>query len=271
MKAISNVFVLVLLAFASTDAQDIFMDKSGLSSPLSPNPVLPPPLAPAATSYWAGATLAYNLEKEGSDNLIGAGHVKIGTVKGVSENKFFDLLVVGNIAKVTSSISEDSSDDITEIIQSNQGFSIGLSPVWILNKGSIRAIRERIDNGEELEIPYVRMYGNIGYKLNGFQDVGEEEATINISQFRSSVGLEYEGLHLDIANAPMHFSSELIYTIFGKDNYKLVFGEALSQIIALENTAIIPLSAGLGIMFKYTVSKQNVLQAGLVIRSFNND
>lgn len=212
-------------------------------------------------SFWAGATLAYNFEGEGTDNFIGGAQIKLESISRFQDNPYFDLLVVGNLSKITSSIGENSSDDISELIQSNQGLSIGLSPIFVLNK-------KRIEQGNALDV--WRLYGHLGYKVNGFQDVGLENKTININQFRLSFGLEFEGLHVT-SGPPINISSELVYGSFEEDKYYEVFNESVSSIVAWENSLIIPIGNNVGFLAKYTISNKgdNVFQAGLILQATN--
>lgn len=233
----------------------------------------------SANSFWAGATLAYNLESEGSDNIIGAGQVTLEAVRRFQNNPFFDLLIVGNLAKVTSSVGEDSSDDITEIIQSNQGLYVGISPIWVLNKKGIENESERRSNLDPMSDDFnnedydiFRLFLNGGYKLNGFQDVGVDKATINLSQFRLTTGIEYEGLHVT-SGSPIHISTEFIFTTFSEEKYNAVFAEEKSNIFAWESTAIIPIGKEIGVMGKYTLSNlsDNVFQVGIVLRNLTTN
>lgn len=210
----------------------------------------------APKNYWSGATIGYNLEGEGSDNIVGSGIVELEAVNKWQDSLYFDLLIVGNLAKVTNSIAEDPSDDITEIVQSNQGLNVGFSAIWVTN-------RKKIETGKTTNI--FRHYLGVGYKLNGFQDVGANKETINLHQFRASAGFEFEGLNV-VSGSPITFSTELIYSLFSKNAYNDVFGEEKTSLLGLENTVIIPIGERIGFLLKHTLSNENVFQIGFVVK-----
>ena len=148
-----------------------------------------------------------------------------------------------------------------------------------MNKTRILKEKERRNNldptDEDLsnkDFDIFRLFFNGGYKLNGFQDVGADKSTINLSQFRISTGIEFEGLHVT-SGSPIHISTELIFTTFSLDKYNTVFSEKKSQIFAWESTAIIPFGKEIGVMGKYTLSNlsDNVFQVGIVLKNLTTN
>jgi len=214
-------------------------------------------------SFWAGSTLSYSFESEGSDNFIGGGLVQLETFKRFQNNKKFKLLIVGNIAKITSSLSEeDVSDDISEIVLSDQGLSVGFAPIY--------QVWDRAVDGEKGD--FLRLYGNVGYKVNGFQDVGAENETINLDQFRVSAGIEFEGLEVS-SGAPTNLSTEIIYSLYSGSKYESIFGDFESNFMAIESQLIIPIGNKLGFLLKHTWSTRTngVFQLGLVLSSSHKE
>ena len=257
MNRILYLLVLQTLLITSAKAQ-----VSSRSEPIEKNDDVLISIA-SPLSFWAGSTLSYSFENEGSDNFIGGGLVQLETFKRFQNNKKFKLLIVGNIAKITSSLSEeDVSDDISEIVLSDQGLSIGFAPIYQLWNKDVK--------GEKGD--YIRLYGNVGYKVNGFQDAGPDNETINLDQFRASIGIEYEGLEVS-SGAPTNLSSELVYSFYDGSKYESIFGDFQSNFIAIESQLIIPIGNKLGFLLKHTWSTRTngVFQLGLVLSSSHKE
>jgi len=210
-------------------------------------------------SFWAGSSMSYSFEGEGSDNFIGGGQIQLESFKRFQKNDTFKLLIVGNLSKIASSLSEDDpTDDITELVMSEQGLCLGIAPIVQLFR---RPVPD--ENGD-----VVRLYSNISYKVNGFQDVGPEKETVNLDQFRVSLGLEFEGLEVS-SGAPINISSEVVYSSFSGDKYERVFGERQSSFVAIESQLIIPIGQRTGFLIKHTHSNKakSVMQVGLILSS----
>lgn len=206
-------------------------------------------------SSWVAAQLSYSFDgKASSDNIIGAAKIKIATVEQFVHNSRFDLLVIGNFARVTSLVSTNPSDDLKEITQSAQGLSMGIAPIFKLNPFNPRH-------------NYYRVWFSANYKLNGFQLKNEEEEVINLHQFRASAGLEFEGFKIQNGGNFL-LGLECSYSSFSEELYSKVFEQPINKIIALEATLIIPMPGNLGLMGSVIVSDVNkpVFQGGFVVK-----
>jgi hypothetical protein len=207
-------------------------------------------------SVWVGATLAYNFLDKGTENIVGAAKVTIAPVKQFENNKHFKVFVVGNLSKITSSLSkEDPIKDVNEIMQSSQGMSIGVSPVYTINP----------DNKNE---NIFRAYGSANFKVNGFQDVGQDEETVNITQFRGTLGIEFEGWAIS-DGGPFNLSTEFIFSAFDKKDYAKVFNEGAKSAVGMETTFIIPIGHNFGFLASWTVSDKtsSVFQTGVIVKT----
>ena len=238
-----------------SDSQYSFRNLSQLKSKEESNNTLFSLLRqPSPLSEWVGATLAYNFEDEGTDNIIAGAKVKISTVEQFSDTKF-NLLVIGNISKITSGVSEKADDDINEIIQSSQGLSVGVAPVFNINP----------DNENENNF---RSFASLNYKINGFQGVGVNEETVNLGQLRLTVGAEFEGFKTN-NGGKFNLSAEYIYSYFDEENYDKIFGKSISNISAVEINAIVPLTGNFGFIGGITFSNEAepVVQTGIIIKA----
>lgn len=212
-------------------------------------------MAVSPLSTWVGAQLTYSFDgKASSDNIIGAARIKIATVEQFIPNPRFDLLVIGNFSRVTSLVSANPNEDLKEITQSAQGLSMGIAPIFKLNPFNPRQ-------------NYFRAWVSANYKLNGFQLKNQEEEVINLHQFRTAVGLEFEGLKIENGGSFL-LGVECSYSSFSEDVYYQIFERTASKILALETTLVIPMPGNLGLMGSVIVSDFNkpVFQGGFVVK-----
>lgn len=204
-------------------------------------------------STWIGAQLFYNFDGSNLDNTVGAATIKLNTASNISK-KHFELNVVGNIAKLSSAVDKDNlSRDLREISQSAQGLNIGLEPIFKI-----------IDTtGCKFDI-----YGNIGYKINSFQDVNDDGDDVGLSQGRFMVGAQIEFLKFD-DDSMLHLSVEGGASVFDKNEYAKVFGKPKSSLLFLETMVILPIGKKFGFLTKYTLTQYGtpVFGAGLVVRN----
>jgi hypothetical protein len=212
-------------------------------------------VASSSRSSWVGATLFYNLDGSNLDNVVGAGKVKLNTVKNL--NGPFRLNVIGNISKFSSATNtEKISSDILEISQSTQGLSAGLEPIYL------------IVNNPQDKI-YFNAYGNLLYKLNNFQKVNNSDKDIALSQGRFTLGLEFDGIEFSDGGGLLHFGIEGSLTSFSKDKYNQIFNQQKSSLYTLEMTFIMPLFGKLGLMLNHTITQgiKPVSAVGMVIKN----
>jgi len=258
MKKNSLLYLFILLyshCLFSQDSYNLVENSGKLPLPETTNnksertPYL---MRPSSESSWIGATLAYNIEGgDAAENVVGAARVKLGFVKQFEE-KPYNLFVIGNLAKITSSASEDASKNITDLIQSNQGLSVGISPIYTFNP-----------NNENNKF---RGYSTISYKVNGFKDIGVDKKSITLSQFRGTLGLEFEGLKINNGGY-FNLSAEYIYSAVDGTLYEQVFGKKVNSFSTLEFSLIVPLPGIFGFMciVDYSSESKPIYQLGLVI------
>ncbi len=232
------------------DKEELIIYMSLLENPLSELLVS----SYSSASSWVGATLAYNLDGKSSENVIGAAKVKINSVKRF-DGKRFNLNIIGNISKFTGIVDKDELElGIRDIIQSSQGLSVGLEPLF---------------NVARKEDMIIRVWSNLNYKLNQFQniEVDAELVDVSLSQFRFALGAEIETFQLSDGGRFMHLGVELSQTFFDEAKYLQVFNESESSLFALEWSFILPLNGTLGIVFGQVISPdiKPTFNAGLII------
>lgn len=227
----------------------------------------------SAESYWVGAKLGYNFDgfsEDGSENFIGAAKVMLNIVKeydGADEKKLKraakgTLGIIGNVADFISNQNrEDATKNLQNITLSVQGFGVGLYGGWILNKYWGGAAKP--DN-------IFRLYGTTGYRLNTFKNVGSDSVTVNLSQFRTSIGLEFEGISFT-KGGKMNFSFEVTGSVFDKSRYAQVFNEKKDGLLSCEFNAILPLNENFGFYSSGTFAPnmKAIYQLGIIIKQSN--
>ena len=168
--------------------------------------------------------------------------------------EIFNLYVVGNFARVTSPVSPNPSDDLKEITQSAQGLSVGISPVYKLNPNNLNK-------------NFFRTWFSVGYKLNGFQLQNKEDETVNLHQFRTSVGIEFEGFQVENGGSFL-LGVECSYSVFSQEAYERVFERSVSGIPAIEGTLIVPLQGNFGLLGSILISEHNkpAFQGGIIVK-----
>lgn len=207
----------------------------------------------SSSSSWVGATLAYNLDGNSSENVIGAAKVKINTVKRFDSR--FRLNVIGNITKFSGVVEIDELDrGIRDLIQSSQGLSVGMEPLIFV---------------KDTEDTKLRVWGNLNYKLNQFQDVeiNSISENVSISQFRVAAGGEVEAFKMLDGERFIHLGIEISKTYFDENKYQMVFNDSKSSLLALEWSFILPLNGSLGIVFGQVLSPdiKSTFNAGIII------
>lgn len=236
-----------IIASNNTDDIIFYLDYVGLEE------LLVSGMAISSASSWVGATLAYNFDGNSSENVIGAAKVNINTVKRFTGA--FRLNVIGNIAKFTGIVEQDELDrGIRDLVQSSQGFSAGLEPLY--------TVKNDIDFT-------ARVWGNLNYKLNQIQDVEVDlvKENVTLHQFRLAVGGEIEALEMTNGGRRMHFGLELSMTFFDEAKYQMVFNDTKSSLFAIEWSYILPLTGDLGLIVGQVISPsiKSALNVGIII------
>ncbi|WP_270087807.1 hypothetical protein [Sphingobacterium sp. SYP-B4668] len=160
------------------------------------------------SSYWRGASLAYNIDGASAANIIANTKFMINAMEWHGGKQWkgltWNLGVVGNFGNFISSKEKTEVDrDIARISQSGQGLNIGFS--FLGHVGNARTSIFRLEY-----IP--------SYRLNAFQNVGIDSSTVALNQFRNAITLE--GEFGGFKNEGMlSVSFEVGYNIFDKKKY----------------------------------------------------
>lgn len=199
-------------------------------------------------SYWIGGTLAYNIQGLSTDYVIGAANIQLTEFDFPSATRF-SMSVIGNLSNLSDLSPDTLSRKLDNIIQSNQGLSIGLMPMYNL----------KIGNVEDL-----RLYGRLSCKINAFKDAKDE--TNNLIQGRLSLGFEWEQLKTK-GGAPLHLSAEGVFTAFDASIYNQIFRQKRNYLLGTEMNLILPISNTLGFLVKanYVYQGRPLYQIGIVI------
>jgi hypothetical protein len=203
-------------------------------------------------SYWLGATVAYNVDGAEVDNIVGSAKIGINPVERRHLGAYWGI--VGNFANfISAQNKEKTNKDLLKVAQSSQGLSIGIAGTW-----------EVLPSTKDFNF---RFYLTTGYRLNAFQKVGEDSISVGLSQFRNSLGIEFEGLKFK-NGGKLHFSFEGSLAAFSQNKYELVFGEKKSSLSSLEITAILPIAQNIGFLANGTYCKNfaSVYQFGIIFK-----
>lgn len=208
-------------------------------------------------SFWIGAKIGYNFDgfsdKDLDNYFVGAAKV----VLNKSESDFLkgQWGVVGNIANFISNQNKDEAEkDKEKIALSVQGLGVGLYQLW----------ENKIGKGGN----YFRKYITTGYRLNTFKNVGADSATVNLSQFKLTGGLEFEAFQFAKGGA-LNLSCEVSHLRFSENRYQTIFGEKKNSLTSIELGIILPLNENLGFFSSGTFAKdmKPVYLFGIIVKS----
>ncbi|MDQ1088582.1 carboxypeptidase-like regulatory domain-containing protein [Siphonobacter sp. SORGH_AS_1065] len=210
--------------------------------------------ATSTESQWVGANLFYNFDGSNLDNVVGGAKVQLSTAKNLTGA--FRFYVVGNIGKFSSGVDKaDLEKNIKDIVQSEQGLSVGLCPLYrIMDKPNLK----------------IRTWSTINYKLNSFNNIEDgqgNKTSIALNQGRLTLGGEIEAIEFIDNENKMHLGIEGSYTFFDKNTYYSIFQKERKGILGLEITLVIPIFNKFGFMVNQTFMQGSkpVFGAGLII------
>ncbi|HET6993766.1 MAG TPA: carboxypeptidase-like regulatory domain-containing protein, partial [Chitinophagaceae bacterium] len=218
-------------------------------------------------STWIGAKIGYNLDGITEDNsFIGAAKVIINPLaeKFSTRKRSPSFAIIGNFADFISNTNKDSvTKQLTSLTQSVQGLGIGLGLTW--------DFPFQFGEREENTIHF-RPYLTSSYRLNTFTKVGPDSSTVNLSQMRNTIGLEFEGLTFKKGGA-INLSIEASLSLFGASRYQKIFNENKSSLRTLEATLILPISNMFGLFVDGTYSRgmSAVYLIGIIIKPESPD
>jgi hypothetical protein len=215
------------------------------------NDVVVTGLAVSSHSVWLGAKLGYNFDGINDPNnfFVGAAKVEINPLKskqfkaGSPASPYFS--VIGNIANfINSNTPQDSiQEKLSSLALSTEGVGVGLGLLWEF----------KIETPDAGDI-FFRPYLTSGYRLNTYTKVGPDTVTVNLSQFRNTVGIEFEGLEWKNGGA-MNLSFEGAYSLFDPDRYATIFSQRKKSLATLEASLILPISKSVGFFVDGTYAK----------------
>jgi len=207
-------------------------------------------------NYWVGAKIGYNfLGDDTRDFFVGSASISINLLdldKG--ENT---LGIVGNIGNFKFNNDSSENKKIQQLTQSINGLQVGIGYTHDRTWSAARNIKH-----------HFRQFLLVGPRLSTYTNVGQDSSTVNLPQFVVTGGLEYE-LEGFRNGGTMDFSTGLSYLAFDKGNYFKVFNEIKSHLIALDVSAILPLSKNLGFFINGTFSKHTdaVYIIGVIVKA----
>lgn len=215
--------------------------------------------ATSTRSIWVNAKIGYNFDGFSDDNyFVGAAKISINPMKKSSSSPFHTD-IIGNVANFISSQNyadnaETNNKNLQKLSQSTQGLFLGLGQLY----------EGRFNGNNKV---FYRPYFTTGYRLNTFKNIGPDSVTVNLSQFRSSLGFEIEGFEF-VNGGAMNFSVEGSLAFFDKNRYNQVFGEKKGSLATFEATVILPITSKLGFFANgtYAPKMSAVYLIGLVVR-----
>lgn len=228
-------------------------------------------------NYWVGAKVGYNFIGDSDDNFfVGNASVSINLLNLKSEKKarsskgpkaklergirkpINQFGVIGNIGNFKFKESGDNADDLKKIAQSINGISVGL--------GFTHQFDELQDN-ENLVQSAWRWFARTGARYTSFEDVGEENETVNLAQFVTNFGLEWELYGFKNGGA-LSLSTGVSLFLFDDNLYNKVFEEEKSSLTTLDINLTLPLSKTIGLYTNGTFAPNTsaAFLMGIIIR-----
>ena len=198
----------------------------------------------SSKSYWVGAKVSYNVNGNGSDDIVGGTKIKLNPSVLFSEESQNSLAIIGNIGTfVSNAESQEKQEAISKLAQSTTGLGVGIG-----------YIRDFVGKDSPAKIK-TRMEATMNYRLNSFKDPINASESIGLNQFRQSVLFELE-LDKWKNEGVLTLSAEGSLSLFSKDDYNKIFSERKGNRVAFETTLIIPLSKNIGFMCNLIATPQ---------------
>lgn len=191
-------------------------------------------------NYWVGAKLGYNFLSESTDDFfVGSASIAINLLK-LDEKSKHTFGVVGNIGNFKFQNDSAENKKIQKLTQSINGLLFGLGYTYETNSSDKKQA--------------FRKFANVGARLSSYTNVGKDSQTVNLPQFASTIGFEYELQGFTNAGA-LTLSAGASLFLFSKTKYEKIFNKDRGNILTLDVSAILPLSKNLGFFVNGTYSK----------------
>jgi hypothetical protein len=216
------------------------------------------------SSYWIGAKLGYNFDGFSDDDLdfIGSAKIKLNMIK--HDNERADYGVIGNVSDfISKTDKEDGDKDLQKLVLSVTGLNIGMYGEWFFKPKSGSKTRSACS-----------FFAGTGYRLNTYKYVTADSITVNLSQSKTSLGFQFEGLDFfeeDPSNlnaSKLNLSIEASLYLFDPKRYQKIFNEKKSTLVSVEVGAIVPIKNKIGFFVSGTFAPNvtGVFLAGLIVK-----
>lgn len=207
-------------------------------------------------NFWTGAKLGFNIIGNEDENLlVGSASLRLFNLLSRERNK---LSLVGSVGSFSFKEKDivNFDDQVKKLAQSINGLSLGVGYTFRIGSSYI----------SEKEIIH-RLFGITGARYNNYEDVGEEDITVDFLQWATTIGYEiqWEGF---LNRGPLTLSLGTNLFVFNQDRYVEVFNEERGSLISVEGTLIIPFSPKVGLLANGTFEIENspVYTLGLIFK-----
>jgi hypothetical protein len=216
----------------------------------------------AANNPWLGAQVSYRFGESDAfaDNLLVSGRLLYDILPG--DTTRFHLPVMGNVGPLIQVATDPESDEkavrdqADQLLLGAQGVTVGLYPYIEIRK-SDRFL--------------LTFHSVVAWRLNALHELGSPSTSdpelVYLLQGRFATGVELViGSRAD-GRRSFTLSVTPTLAVFGKDAYRRAFGEEKWRLPSLEATAILPLGAGVGVLFEGIDGEgsSNAFRMGLLV------
>ncbi|MBN8666334.1 MAG: hypothetical protein J0M30_02445 [Chitinophagales bacterium] len=215
------------------------------------------PLAPNST--WIGAKIGYNFDgfSDDENDFIGAAKVRLNMAETKFEN--FDFGVIGNVSDfISNSSKEEKETSLQKLTLSVSGLSVGIYGQHFITRKDEKDAKVRTSSS---------VYYTANYRLNTYQNIGVDSITVNLSQFKSSFGYQFEGLNFT-KKGSLNISVEGSFYAFDPGRYEKIFNNRKGTMFSLEIGAILPINEMIGFFVSTTMAPkvEGVFLCGLIVK-----
>ncbi|RYF18330.1 MAG: hypothetical protein EOO42_15280 [Flavobacteriales bacterium] len=216
----------------------------------------------SSRNYWIGASIAYNVQGESSNDIVGGTKVIINAAD-IFEDDRNHLNIIGNVGTFFANTNkDDNSAALSKLAQSQTGLSIGLA-----YRLDLRGDTKAGNSPTNPDFSHTFEFAT-GYRLNSFKDPKIDTNTIGLSQLRTSILYELAILKWG-KKGHLTLGFEGSMSRFSSTTYEQIFGYKKKTRFTFETTAILPISENIGFMANI-ISSQNmrpVYQFGFLIKN----
>ncbi len=217
-----------------------------LSSNISTKGVGGAVISVSPKNFWIGAKVGYNFIGNTDDNFfVGSASIAMNVYDGFSKESNHHFAIIGNIGNFKFDKEASNSEDLKKIAQSINGLSVGLGYTYDLN--SVLSLNESTNSA-------FRAFTQTGVRLTSFDDIGEDEETVNLAQSATTLGIEWQ-LENFTKKGALSVSAGTSMFLFDQNIYNSIFEEERSSLFTIDFTIILPISDQIGFFTNGTFSK----------------